>query len=94
MRLVGELEDERRENQLLASRASCSNTGRLDACNCTRSHWQVDLDVFYKIGLQTALIRRGRGVKEAATRADVIEFFPATACSLWQDALYARKPKD
>jgi hypothetical protein len=31
---------------------------------------------------------RGRDVKEAATRADVIKLFPATACSVWQDALY------
>jgi hypothetical protein len=34
------------------------------------------------------MIRRGRGIIEAATRADVIELFPATACSVWQDALY------
>jgi hypothetical protein len=33
------------------------------------------------------MVRGGRGEKEAATRADVIELFPATACSLWQDAL-------
>jgi hypothetical protein len=31
---------------------------------------------------------RERGVIEAATRADVIKLFPATACSVWQDALY------
>jgi hypothetical protein len=33
------------------------------------------------------MIRRGRGVKEASTRANVIKLFPATACSVWQDAL-------
>jgi hypothetical protein len=33
------------------------------------------------------MIRRGRGVREAAKRADMIEFFPATACSVWQDPL-------
>jgi hypothetical protein len=38
-----------------------------------------------------AIIRRGCGVKEAATRAVVIGLFPATACSLWQDALYPRR---
>jgi hypothetical protein len=34
------------------------------------------------------MIRRGRGVIEATTGADVIKLFPATACSVWQDALY------
>jgi hypothetical protein len=34
------------------------------------------------------MIRPGHGVIEAATGADVIKLFPATACSMWQDALY------
>jgi hypothetical protein len=34
------------------------------------------------------MIRRGRGVKEAAIRADMIKLFPATAYSVWQDPLY------
>jgi hypothetical protein len=34
------------------------------------------------------MLGRGHGVKKAATRADVIKLFPATACSVWQDALY------
>jgi hypothetical protein len=38
--------------------------------------------------LQLSMIRRRRGVKEAAIRADMIKLFPATACSVWQDALY------
>ena len=88
LRLAGELEDERREFRLPASRASCSNAARSDAYNRTRLHGQIDFDVFYKIRLQTAMIRHGRDVKEAATRADVIKLFPATACSVWQDALY------
>jgi hypothetical protein len=86
-RLVGELEDEGRENRLSASRASCSNAGRSDAYNCTKLHWQIDLDVFYNIRLQTAMIRRGRGVIKAATGAGVIKLFSATACSVRQDAL-------
>jgi hypothetical protein len=36
------------------------------------------------------MFRRGHGVKEAATRADTTKLFPATACSVWQDALYIR----
>jgi hypothetical protein len=82
LRLVGELEDEGRENRLSISRASCSNAGRFDTYNCTKLHWQIDLDVFYNIRLQTAMIRRGCGVIEAATGADVIKLFPATACSV------------
>jgi hypothetical protein len=93
-RLVGELEGERRESRLSASQASYSDAERSDAYNCTRLHLQIDLDVFYKIRLQTAMIRRGRGVIEAATRADVIKLFPATACSVWQDALYNRESED
>jgi hypothetical protein len=34
------------------------------------------------------MIRRGRDVKEATMRADMIKLFPATACSVWQDPLY------
>jgi hypothetical protein len=34
------------------------------------------------------MLGRGHGVKEAATQADVIKLFPATAFSVWQDALY------
>jgi hypothetical protein len=86
-RLVGELEADRLENGLSASRASCNNARRSDAYDCTKLHWQIDLDVFYNIRLQTAMIRRGRGVIEAATGANVIKLFPATACSVWQDAL-------
>jgi hypothetical protein len=41
-----------------------------------------------KFRLRTAMIRRGRGVIEAATGADVIELFPATAYLVRQDALY------
>jgi hypothetical protein len=37
--------------------------------------------------LRMAMIRRGHGAKEAAKRADVIKLFPATAYSVWQDAL-------
>jgi hypothetical protein len=33
----------------------------------------------------------GHGVKEAATQADMIKLFPATAFSVWQDALYLRE---
>jgi hypothetical protein len=88
LRLAGELEDEGWETGLSVSRALRSNAERSDAYNCTKLHWQIDLDVFYKTGLQTAMIGRGRGVKEAATRADVIKLFLAAACSLWQDALY------
>jgi hypothetical protein len=29
-------------------------------------------------------------VNEAATRADAIKLFSATACPVWQDALYSR----
>jgi hypothetical protein len=79
LRLVGELEDERRENRLSATRASWSNDNEY---YCTRLQWQVALDIFYKMRLQTAMIRRGRGVIEAATDIDVIKLFPATACSL------------
>jgi hypothetical protein len=86
-RLIGELEDEGRENRLSASQASCSSTTRSGACDCTKLHWQIALDVLYKIELQTATIRRGRGEEEALRRPDVIELFPATACSAWQDAL-------
>jgi hypothetical protein len=86
-RLLGELEDEPRENRLSATRASWSNAGRFGTYNCSKSHWQIGLDVFYKKRLQTAMIRRGRGVIEAATGADVIQLFPTTACSVWQDAL-------
>lgn len=57
------------------------------AYNCTRSQWQIDVDVFYKTRLQTATIRRGRGVVEDAIRADVIKPPPATALLLWRDAL-------
>jgi hypothetical protein len=35
------------------------------------------------------MLRRRYGVEKAATRADVIKLFPATACSVWQDPLYA-----
>jgi hypothetical protein len=38
--------------------------------------------------LQTAMIKRERGVIEAATGADMIKLFPTTACPVWQDALY------
>jgi hypothetical protein len=34
------------------------------------------------------MLGRGHGVKEAATQADVIKLFPATAFSVRQDALY------
>jgi hypothetical protein len=34
------------------------------------------------------MLGRRHGVKEAATQAAVIKLFPATACSVWQDALY------
>jgi molybdopterin converting factor small subunit len=86
-RLIGELEDEGRENRLSASRASCSSATRSGACDCAKLHWQIALDVLYKIELQTATIRRGRGEEEALKSPDVIELFPATACSAWQDAL-------
>jgi hypothetical protein len=33
------------------------------------------------------MLGRGHGVKEAATQADVIKLFPATAFSVRQDAL-------
>jgi hypothetical protein len=90
LRFVGELEVERRETSLSASRASCSNAGCSDIRDCTRLHWQNDLGVLYKIRLQAATLRRGRGVKEAATRVDVIMLFPAAACSVWQDTLYTQ----
>jgi hypothetical protein len=68
LRLIGELEDERRENRLSALRASYSNARRSDAYSCTRLYWQIDLDVIYKVELQTAMIRCGRGVKEAVIK--------------------------
>jgi hypothetical protein len=37
---------------------------------------------------RAAMDGREKGAKEAATRADVIELFPATAYSVWQDSLY------
>jgi hypothetical protein len=40
--------------------------------------------------LQTAMIKRERGVIEAATGADMIKLFPTTACPVWQDALYCK----
>jgi hypothetical protein len=40
------------------------------------------------------MVRGGRGEKEYVTRADVIKLFPATACSLWQDALYYPSPEN
>jgi hypothetical protein len=51
LRLVGELEDERRKNKLSALRASRSNAGRSDVHNPTGLHWQIDLDVVYKTKL-------------------------------------------
>jgi hypothetical protein len=86
-RLGSELEDEGRENRLSASRATCSSAARSDACDGIILHWRIALDVLYKIGLQTAMFGRGHGVREAATGADVIKLFPATGCSVWQDAL-------
>jgi hypothetical protein len=76
LRLLGELEDERRENRLSASRASCSNAARSDACNCAILHWQIDPGTIYKIRLQTAMTRRGSGVIEPVTPAYVIKLFP------------------
>jgi len=88
LRVVGELEDEASENGLSASRASCSSAARSDESDSTILHWQIALDVLYRIGLQMAMFRRGHGVKDAAMRADTIKLFPATARSVWQDALY------
>jgi hypothetical protein len=34
-----------------------------------------------------AMIGRGQDVKDAATQTDVMKLFPATAFSVWQDAL-------
>ena len=82
LRLIVELEDEGLGNGLSTSRDPCSNAARSGACTCTRFHWQIDLDVFYKIGLPTATIRCGRGVTKVTTRADAIKLFPATACSV------------
>ena len=82
LRLIVELEDEGLGNGLSTSRDPCSSAARSGACTCTRFHWQIDLDVSYKIGLSTATIRRGRGVIKVTTLADAIKVFPATACSV------------
>jgi hypothetical protein len=91
LRLGGELEDGTQENRLSAPPASYNNAERSTAYNCTSIHRQVGLDVLYIAILQTAMIRHGRGVKEAATHADIMKVFPATACSMWQDPLYAER---
>lgn len=87
LRLVGELEDERRANRLSVRRAGFINAERCVAYYCTILHWHNGLDVLNNRRLQTAMVRRERGVEEAAIRADMIKLFPATVLSVWQDPL-------